>query len=303
MVPSVAQAKTKAGGGCSKLGATTTISGAKYHCAKSGKSLVWVKSSTSIKSTQSSPTTTSKRAQTITAPQVKAVEITDEKFAGSFTASSKLPVSVSTTSPLICSVQGNSISPLQTGTCEISATQSGNEKYLPAQPLNFSLEVKPPTVTSDNALLDQVQSYIRVPKGSSYASDTAEIALTAVTDDATSKICGADPTADGCILSSGAGIADPNSQTRYVEFAFHVKNLDSIPLPPISYRLLLGGVLADVSAGVSLETLNGLTVGSGESADGSLFAMVPINQKFDGAFLMIDEGITDPSIKLLLSLN
>ncbi len=200
-------------------------------------------------------------------------------------------------------MQGNSISLLQTGTCEILAIQSGDDKYLPAQPLNFSLEVKSPTITSANALLDQVQTYARVPQGTTYASATAEITLKGVTNDATAKVCAADPTADGCTLSSGAGVANPAAQTRYIEFAFHVKDLDSNPLPTISYRLLLNGVLTEINSGVALETLNGLNIGSGESADGSLFAMVPINQKLDGAYLIIDEGVTDPSIRLLMSLT
>ena len=169
--------------------------------------------------------------------------------------------------------------------------------------MNFTLEVKPPTVTSDNALLDQVQTFIKVPKGVTYVSDTAEITLIAYSNDVTSKVCAADPSTDGCILSSGTGIANPASQNRYVEFTFHVKDLDPNPLPFISYRLLLKGVLSDIDSVVTLDTLNVLSVGSGESADGSLFGMVPINQKLDGAYLMIDEGITDRSIRLLLSLN
>ena len=43
LVISVAQAAVKAGSACSKLGATSTVSGKKYTCIKSGKKLVWNK--------------------------------------------------------------------------------------------------------------------------------------------------------------------------------------------------------------------------------------------------------------------
>jgi hypothetical protein len=43
LVISVAQAAVKAGSACSKLGSTSTVSGKKYTCIKSGKKLVWDK--------------------------------------------------------------------------------------------------------------------------------------------------------------------------------------------------------------------------------------------------------------------
>ena len=43
LVVSVAQAAVKAGSVCSKLGSTSTVSGKKYTCIKSGKKLVWNK--------------------------------------------------------------------------------------------------------------------------------------------------------------------------------------------------------------------------------------------------------------------
>ena len=52
LVVSVAQAAVKAGSACSKLGSTSTVSGKKYTCIKSGKKLIWNKG---VKIKQSSP--------------------------------------------------------------------------------------------------------------------------------------------------------------------------------------------------------------------------------------------------------
>ena len=185
----------------------------------------------------------------------------------------------------------------------ISATQPGNAEFLPADPLSFSFQINPPKITTDNSLLDEVQTFIRVPRGETYASATVEVSLTSVNINASATVCANDPTATGCIVINKAGVPDPASSTKYVEFVFHVKNLDANPLPTIVYRLLLNGEITDISAGVTLPTLNDVSVGSGESANGSLFATVPINLKLDKAYLLIDEGITDSSVRLLMNIG
>ena len=307
-IPSVALAKEKPGASCTGVGKISNLSGAEYKCTKIGKRLTWVKSTAAgktanRKTTQTPLLATPKLKQIINVPLIKSVDITAGIFIGSFSTNSNLPVTLSTNTPLICDIKNQSISVLQTGNCAISANQPGNDKYLPAEPVSFSFEVKPPTVTSDNSLLDQVQTFIRVPMGTTFTSDTAEITLKTFSSDATAKVCANDASALGCTLINGAGAADPTSQTRYVEFALHIKNLDANPLPTISYRLLLNGTITDINSGVTLETLNNLSIGSGESADGSLFGVVPNNLKLEHAYLVIDEGITNSSTRLLLNLS
>ena len=309
VIPSInssAYATSIANSNCSKLGSVETSSGAKYHCTKVGKKLIWVKATASSKTGSISKSPVPKVSnvkQIISAPQISTVDIASGIFPGSFIASSKLAVELSTSTPTICAIQNRSVVLLETGTCLIVATQPGNNSFLPADPLSFSLQINPPTVKTDNSLLSEVQTFIRVPKGQTFASATAEVSLTSVNLDASTKVCANDPAATGCTLVNKAGIPDPSSSTRYVEFVFHVKNLDANPLPIIVYRLLLNGEITDISAGVTLPTLNDLSVGSGESADGSLFATVPINLKLAKAYLLIDEGITDSSVRLLMDIG
>lgn len=247
--------------------------------------------------------TTGKLKQVLIVSQKKSIEITVGKVIGLFTSTSQLPVALKVTTPAVCAVQDLSILLLQTGTCTVEANQSGNEKYLPASPVSFNFDVVAPNVKTANALFDEVQTFIRVPVGTLYASDSAEITLASITDNASAKVCAGDATAPGCISQSGAGVPDPASDTRYVEFAFHVKNLDSNPLPTITYQLLVNGVLSDVDTAVSLQDLNGLTIDSGQSADGSFFGVIPKDLKLDGGYVVINEGITDPTIRLLFALS
>lgn len=296
--PSTALAQGRPSGPCSKLGKVTTISGVKYRCTKSHKKLTWVKSAA-----PTSQTAKEKVTQTIGIPTAKSVDITAGIYPEVIRSSSHLPVVLTTTTPTICIIQNGAISELQTGTCTVSAIQSGNENFLPADPITFSFDITPPIITSSDSLLDEVQTFVRVPMASTYTSESAEISLTTVVNDDSAEICADDPTTDGCTNINGVGAVDPNSQTRYVKFTFHVKNLDPNPLPTISYRLLLDREIGDVDVRVTLESLNDLIIGSGESGDGSFFAIVPKDIKLDHAFLMIDEGITDSTIRLLFGLS
>lgn len=303
LTPVIALATEKPGGTCPSPGKRIEIAGGKYHCAKSGKHLVWAKS---IKNGKVPPTATSnslKRRQVIVLPKSRSFEITSGPAVGFISADSKLPVGMSSSTPLICTVNDQLVTLLRTGSCSISVTQAGNDQYLAADQVNFSFDVIPPVITTHNSLLEGVQSFVDVPKGTTYSSETAEFTLTNFINDATAKVCANDPTAPGCLLANGAGVADPSSQTKYVEFVFHVKNLDANPLPPISYRLLLKGQIMDIDTGVTLQTLNNIDINSGESTDGSFFGVVPINLKLDSGYLLIDEGVTDSSVKLLMKLG
>lgn len=302
-LPTAAHAQAKAGTSCSKSGAVTKVSGSTFTCFKSGKGLVWTKVSTTVKRSPAASQPAAKLKQVLIVSQKKSIDIAVGKVTALFTSNSKLPVSMQVTTPAVCRVQDLSILLLQTGTCTVEANQSGNDKYLPASPISFSFDVTAPNITSDNALFDEVQTFIRVPMGAVYASDTAEITLTSITDDASAKVCADDATAPGCISQNGAGVPDPAADTRYVEFAFHVKNLDPNPLPTITYQLLVKGVLSDVDTAVSLQDLNELTVESGQSADGSFFSVIPKDLKLDNGYLVINEGITDSTVRLLFALS
>lgn len=293
-IPATAQASQKPGGACSKLGMTSSFLGSRYGCALSGKKLVWIKSA---------PASNAKLKQSITLPQIKTIDISNANFTGSFASSSKLPVVLISNSPLICSVKDLAISLLQTGSCLLSATQPGNAKYFPAQPTSYSFAIVPPVITSDNALFDEVQTFVKVPLTTVFSSDTAEISLVNYLNDATGKVCANDPAALGCSSVNGVGVADPASQTRYVEFNFHIKNLDANPLPSISYRLLVRGILSDIDTSVALDTLSNVDLQSGESVDGSFYGLVPIKEDISHGYLVIDEGITDSTVRLLMDLS
>jgi hypothetical protein len=66
----------------------------------------------------------------------------DPPFSITATASSGLPVTFASLTPAICTVNGNTVTLISTGTCTIQATQAGNAGFNPAPPITQVFAVK-----------------------------------------------------------------------------------------------------------------------------------------------------------------
>ncbi len=86
-------------------------------------------------------------AQTITFPNPGPKNLTQSPVTVAPTASSGLPVTLSSTTAAVCSVDGYVITLLAAGTCSITATQPGNLTYRPANPITRTFAVSQATQT------------------------------------------------------------------------------------------------------------------------------------------------------------
>jgi hypothetical protein len=89
--------------------------------------------------------------QTITFNALPDKVLTDPPFGLSATASSGLPVSFASLTTNICTVSGNTVTLLSSGTCTIQATQPGNASFNAAPPVARSFAVKS-TQKSDQSI-------------------------------------------------------------------------------------------------------------------------------------------------------
>jgi uncharacterized protein (TIGR03437 family) len=85
--------------------------------------------------------------QTITFPKPGNVTFGVAPFTISATASSNLTVGFASTTPLVCTVAGNTVTILAAGTCSITASQAGNANYRPAPSVPQSFTVTPASQT------------------------------------------------------------------------------------------------------------------------------------------------------------
>jgi hypothetical protein len=82
-----------------------------------------------------------KMKQEITTNDDVELEILEKTQSISWDASSGLDVTLTSLTPRICTVQGDTLTLLALGTCEIQGTQAGNEEYLPAAPFTFKYQL------------------------------------------------------------------------------------------------------------------------------------------------------------------
>jgi hypothetical protein len=85
---------------------------------------------------------TVKLRQTITFAQPPDTQV-NARVILSATATSKLPVSFTSSTPAVCTVAGSTATTVTTGTCTITASQDGNADWAPARPVPQSFKVNP----------------------------------------------------------------------------------------------------------------------------------------------------------------
>jgi hypothetical protein len=83
------------------------------------------------------------KSQTITFTPPPGTRV-GEPVALSASASSGLQVSFASSTPAVCTVSGSAVTTMVVGACMITASQSGNASYAPAQDVTQSFQVNPP---------------------------------------------------------------------------------------------------------------------------------------------------------------
>jgi len=160
LVASNSYAAVKAGSPCTKVGIKSVSAGKTYTCVKSGKKLVWDKGAlmrvdkpSTIarpipKITKATQSISVGLPSTVIYPSLAEVL---PNFLITPSASSGLPVKVTTSTPKICSVASDSITPLWPGECVVQFEQDGDDRTLPADVVRKSIITKPECTVSSRS--------------------------------------------------------------------------------------------------------------------------------------------------------
>lgn len=150
------------------------------------------------------------------------------------TASSALPVSLTSNSPTICSVNGATASVLAVGTCSITATQTGSTTYAAATPVTqtFNISIPPLTISATPTTVSTIVG------GSVSASFSATGGTPPYTFSASglpsgvtvgSGSLGGSPTQAGTFTAS-VTVTDSRSTSNYTSFTLNVLGLTTTTL-------------------------------------------------------------------------
>lgn len=136
LVPLPAYAATaKAGAACTKVKATQIVGSKKFTCIKSGNKLVWDKG-------VNMPKVLVKKEQSINFPAFESVYLANKALTLSKAISTGgLEVSYSATGACSYFLDTNTVKLNAIGTCTLTASQAGNESYLPAPVITRSFEI------------------------------------------------------------------------------------------------------------------------------------------------------------------
>jgi hypothetical protein len=103
-------------------------------------------------------------------------------------SSSGLEVKLTSLTPKTCTVQGDTLTLITLGTCEIQGNQAGNEEYLPAAPYTFKYQIIKPKQEIDFTQIDNVSvdaEYVDLEA----SSDAADENITLVFTTSTPTVC------------------------------------------------------------------------------------------------------------------
>ena len=217
-----------------------------------------------------------------TAQTINFAAIASQNLGTSFnvtaTATSGLPVAFASTTPAICSVSGTAVTLLTTGTCTITASQSGNNIYAVAPPVSqsFTVNGEPQTITFGAIAAQPVSTSLTL-------AATASSGLPVTFASTTSSVCTVSGTSASLLTAGTCTITA--SQTGNATYA---------PATPISQSFTVVGkpqtitfaAIATQQAGTSLaltaSASSGLTV-SFASTTASVCTVSGVNANFVAA--------------------
>jgi hypothetical protein len=82
-----------------------------------------------------------KTAQTITFDAPTSIALSAGTLALSASSTSQLTVSFASTTPLVCTISGSTLTLIKVGTCSVTASQAGNDIFAPAREVKKSVKV------------------------------------------------------------------------------------------------------------------------------------------------------------------
>ena len=112
------------------------------------------------------------------------IEFLEKTQTISWESSSGLAVTLTSSTPRTCTVQGDTLTLLALGTCEIQGTQAGNDEYLPAAPYSFKYQIIKPKQEIDFTQIDNVSvdaEYVDLEASSDAADENIILIFTTST--------------------------------------------------------------------------------------------------------------------------
>ena len=229
-------------GDCTIRGAVLTVTGGSGTCVVNAS--IAADSTYQGASTSATFTLRTRQSQAITLSQLSSVSVNSTPQAFTATASSGLTVSVSSSTPSVCTISSGTVRAVGRGTCTVVASQGGNASFLPAPDLSQSFTI---TGLAQSITFTQPSSLTTVSEDQRLSA-TSNSGLSVLFRTTTPSICTiqsgalAPVAAGNCVVvafQAGDGTYSPAEEvSRTVVITFVAKSPQRITISPVSAMIL-----------------------------------------------------------------
>ena len=204
-----------------------------------------------------------------------------------FTSEADAPgVVITSTTTDICTVDGDEVTFVAVGDCELTFTKDGNDNYEAAPAVDLTIEI----ITSEGAGTEESPADFGVEVINAGISVTVD----AINEEVSDAICEAYSGNEACLDEDDMGVFDTETESRYVEVVITITNESVSTWIADQLTLQFDDELFDFTSVFDIDSLEGLELEAGDSITGSYFVLLP--NEIDSSEALVIYGNTEEEI-------
>jgi hypothetical protein len=212
----------------------------------------------------------------------------------SFTIEAGTPkVVITSTTTDVCTVNGDAVTFVAVGDCQLTFTKAGNDNYEAAPTVNRTIEI----VTTEVAGTEENPANL----GEVVINAGISVTLDSINEEVSDAVCEAYSGNEACLDEDDMGVFDSESNSRYVEVVLTITNDSDSTWLADQLTLQFDDELFDFTSVFDIDSLEGLELEAGDSISGSYFVLLP--NDFDSAQALVIYGNTADEINFYFKAN
>ena len=234
-----------------------------------------------------------KTPQSIEVEEFEAQDLTEVRgIKFPFTSEADAPgVVITSTTTDICTVDGDEVTFVAVGDCELTFTKDGNDNYEAAPAVDLTIEIiTSEIITTEGSGTEESPADFGVEVINAGISVTVD----AINEEVSDAICEAYSGNEACLDEDDMGVFDTETESRYVEVVLTITNESDSTWVADQLTLQFDDELFDFTSVFDIDSLEGLELESGDSITGSYFVLLP--NEIDSSEALIIYGNTEEEI-------
>ena len=234
-----------------------------------------------------------KTPQSIEVEEFEAQDLTEVRgIKFPFTSEADAPgVVITSTTTDICTVDGDEVTFVAVGDCELTFTKDGNDNYEAAPAVDLTIEIiTSEIITTEGSGTEESPADFGVEVINAGISVTVD----AINEEVSDAICEAYSGNEACLDEDDMGVFDTETESRYVEVVLTITNESDSTWVADQLTLQFDDELFDFTSVFDIDSLEGLELEAGDSITGSYFVLLP--NEIDASEALVIYGNTEEEI-------